>query len=281
MEVSIPSLSQDRPVYYTIHVSLSGHTSYIIKRRYSEFATFCDELEREIGERSPVPFPEKKWLGNNNEEFLKDRRRRLELYIRGILKLEEWRDSLAVTKFFEISKHMRSEARNGTKENNLQSASEWAKAIAEVRTMIQQIKENTMPGGGIPGAIQSSNMIVSAEERKLQVKARSKLQELEGSLIGDNKLGEGEYMRRRNIVQELSRSLAQIDGTRRSWLVNNITGDVVDSDGYNSSASTYSNGSTGKVRSFHVYTSVFGSKLTNMIEHIDLSAIWAKPQSAN
>lgn len=234
MEISIPSYSQGSPVHYTIHVSLPGHTSYIIKKRYSEFATFSQDIEHEIGERSPIQFPQKKWIGNNNEDFLKERRRRLELYLRGVLKLDEWRDSLAVSKFLETSKHIRAEARNRGSDINLQNATEWAKAVAEVRAMIHQIK-----GASVPGALLPSSA-VSAEERKLQVKARSKLQELEGSLVGDNKLGEGEYMRRRNIVQDLSKALVQIDGTRKTWIMNSIGGESTNTDGV---GNNYSNNS--------------------------------------
>lgn len=254
MEISIPSYSQGSPVHYTIHVSLPGHTSYIIKKRYSEFATFSQDIEHEIGERSPIQFPQKKWIGNNNEDFLKERRRRLELYLRGVLKLDEWRDSLAVSKFLETSKHIRAEARNRGSDINLQNATEWAKAVAEVRAMIHQIK-----GASVPGALLPSSA-VSAEERKLQVKARSKLQELEGSLVGDNKLGEGEYMRRRNIVQDLSKALVQIDGTRKTWIMNSIGGESTNTDGV---GNNYSNNSISSKRNSSLPSKLFGKNITS------------------
>lgn len=204
MEVSISSYSNTKPVFFAVHVSIQGHTSYVIRKRYSEFATFAEDIEKEMGEPTPVSLPEKKWIGNNNEDFLKERRRRLELFLRNLVKQEEWRESLALQKFLDLSKHLRSDSRS---KDNLQTASAWAKAVSEVRTMIQQIKETS----GSPSG--------TAEERRLHVKAKSKLQELEGSLIGDNSLGEGEYMRRRNIVQDLSRALYQTEGRRHSVMM--------------------------------------------------------------
>lgn len=199
MEISITSFSDTKPVYFNIHIAIEGHTSYILRKRYSDFVAFAEEIEREMGEKTPVPLPEKKWIGNTNAEFLKERRRRLELFLRNLIKQEEWRESLALQKFLETSKHMRRDSRS---RNNLESASEWARAVSEVRTMVQQIREANS----------------SADERKFQVKAKAKLQELEGSLFGDNSLGEGEYMRRRNIVQDLSRALNRAEETRANNL---------------------------------------------------------------
>lgn len=220
MEVSITGFSNTKPVYFVIHVALAGHNSYVLRKRYSEFATFSSEIEAEMGEPTPLSLPEKKWIGNTNEEFLKERRRRLELFLRQIIKQEEWREALALQKFLETASHMRSDSRM---KNNLQSATEWAKAVAEVRNMIQLIRESSGGASSIPGAISQGNG--TAEERKLYLKAKSKLQELENSLIGNNNLGEGEYMRRRNIYQDLARSLSQNEHARRNSIISSMTFD--------------------------------------------------------
>lgn len=230
MEISITGFSNTRPVYFVIHVSLAGHTSYVLRKRYSDFAAFAADVESEMGEPTPMSLPEKKWLGNTNEEFLKERRRRLELFLRQLIKQEEWREALALQKFLETAAHMRSDSRM---KNNLQSATEWAKAVSEVRTMIQHIREAAGTGTGaseIPGSF-SRGSAGTAEERKLHLKARSKLQELEGSLIGNNNLGEGEYMRRRNIYQDLARALAQTETARRNSIINGSSIDDITGDG--------------------------------------------------
>lgn len=216
MEISVPSFTQTKPVQFTIHVSLPNHTSYILKKRYSEFATFHSELLEEVGHDQTMlssVFPGKKWSlfgGNTNEEFLKERRRGLELFLRNVVKNEELRECLAVIRFLELSKHVREQGRSI--EATLQNASEWAKAVNVVRSKLQQLKSLKSSQSRDGEAVEDS-----VEERKLKVGIKSGLTELESSLVGNvGGMGQGEYMRRRNIVQDLSNTLNQIETSKKN-----------------------------------------------------------------
>jgi regulator of vacuolar morphogenesis len=190
MEVSITGYSDNSPTYYLIHVVIQDKIEYVVRRRYSDFDTFATELEQEMGEPAPVALPSKKWIGNRSKEFLDDRRRGLELFLRRLLKKEEWRESLALQKFLETSKH-NTKVRSSTKH---EPAAEWAKTTSEMRAMIQSARDSQ-----------------GVERRRLIIALKTKLRELESSLLGDKGLGEGEYMRRRNVILEFTRSLGKIE----------------------------------------------------------------------
>lgn len=215
MEISVTGYSDNTPTYFIIHVVIQERVAYVVRRRYSEFANFAVELEHEMGEPAPIALPSKKWLGTRNKEFLDERRRGLELFLRRLIKKEEWRESLALQKFLETAKH----SRQGDRSNmNYEPAAVWAKATSEVRTMIQNAREST----GVEG-------------RRLILNARARLRELESSLRDDKGLGEGEYTRRRNVVLDLSNALAKVESS-----TNNRFGNMSES------------ASTGGVNSSHM-----------------------------
>lgn len=204
MELSITGYSDTTPTYYVIHVIIEDRVAYVVRRRYSEFAQFAVELEQEMGEPAPIALPSKKWLGTRNKEFLDERRRGLEVFLRRLVKRDEWRDSLALQKFLETAKNSRQADKSLLK---YEPAAMWAKATSELRAMVQNARDAT-----------------GVESRRLMVNAKYKLGELESSLISDKGLGEGEYMRRRNVILDLSRALNKIENA-----ANNRFGDNPDS----------------------------------------------------
>ena len=229
MEISITGYTDTAPTLFSIHVTIQDRVAYVVQRRYSEFAKFATELEQEMGEPAPIALPSKKWLGTKSKEFLDERRRGLEIFLRRLLKREEWRDSLALQTFLETSKHNR---QNDRSLSSYEPAAVWAKATAEVRTMIQNARDSS----GVEG-------------RRLILNAKSRLRELESSLIEDKGLGEGEYTRRRNVVLELTRALNKVENMSSSRLgnipdslsntgrVGNVTSNLVGEKGLNGSAS--------------------------------------------
>lgn len=187
MSVSIPGYSESTPTYYTVQVSIERST-YNVMKRYSDFEEFHTSIEQEMGERAPVDLPPKKWIGNRGREFLEDRRRRLEIYLRSMAKREEWRDSLAFQQFVEVTKHMN---QNKTELNK----GEWTRKVTEAKDFIHRASQ---AGGG-------------ADERKYSVMAGAKIKELENHLVGNHGLGDGEYRRRKDLLHDLSRSLLNIN----------------------------------------------------------------------
>lgn len=189
MNISIPGYSETSPTKFNIQISINQIT-YNVSKRYSEFEAFNNTVEQEMNEKSPVELPAKKWVGNKNRDFLEDRRRKLEIYLRSMMKREEWRESLAFQQFLEVSKHIH----KGKTNNN---TGEWTKKVTETKEFIQRASQANGKGG--------------AEERKYVVMAGAKIKDLESHLVGNQQtLGDGEYRRRKDLVHELSRNLLNV-----------------------------------------------------------------------
>lgn len=186
ISISIPGYSESTPTYFTVQVSMERST-YNVRKRYSDFEAFHTSIEQEMGERAPVDLPPKKWIGNRGREFLEDRRRRLEIYLRSMTKREEWRDSLTFQQFLEVTKHMN---QNKTELNK----GEWTRRVTETKDFIHRASQAS---GG-------------ADERKYTVMAGAKIKELENHLVGNHSLGDGEYRRRKDLLHDLSRNLLNI-----------------------------------------------------------------------
>jgi regulator of vacuolar morphogenesis len=187
MNISIPGYSETSPIHYNIQVSFE-RTTFNVKKRYSDFVEFVVSIENEMGEKAPVDLPAKKWIGSKSREFLDDRRRGLELFLRAIVKRDEWRDSLALMSFLEISAHIKNETSQAAK-----ARGDWIKLTSEANSLVQQISKQTS----------------SAERRRLSVLANARIKDLERILSADNALGDGEYRRRRDIIQKLNQSLRE------------------------------------------------------------------------
>lgn len=186
MQVSVPGYTETSPTFFTIQICYDQET-YAIKKRYSEFVDLAAQLEEEMGEPAPTDLPAKKWIGNTNREFLDGRRKGLEAFLRSIVKRDEWRESLAFVRFIELSKHVKSESSKATR-----ARGEWVRGVAEARELMASVSKN------------AGN---SAEERRLCILAAGKLKDLESSLVEDSSLGDGEYRRRRDLLNELGRIL--------------------------------------------------------------------------
>jgi regulator of vacuolar morphogenesis len=188
MNVSVPTYDEGSPILYNVAVSID-RVSYSLKRRYNEFVDLSGELETEMGEPAPVELPGKKWLGRQNAEFLDERRRGLEAFLRAICKRSEWRDSLAMSKFLERSKHTQSEASKLARARN-----DWIKGINDVEDLLQR----------------ASSCNQSTVQRRLLSLAASRLASLEAVLTGDDSIGPGERDRRKNSLDAFSLRISQM-----------------------------------------------------------------------
>lgn len=200
MNISVPGYSESSPTYYTIEVSVE-RTTFTIQKRYSDFIQLCQVLENEMGEQPPASLPGKKWIGNKNREFLEERRHALQVFLRAIVKRDQWRESLALTDFLQISKHTK-------KSNELQFSAKgyWLNTISEAQDLLRQAARSD-----------------GAQLRKLQVMAQGKIKDLEKTLVYDStsgSIGEGELRRRRDALLELQKIHRQVtDGNTFSSLV--------------------------------------------------------------
>lgn len=103
VEISIPTTSVNSPpdsskpfTQYNITLRLPLR-SFVVQKRYSEFAALHDELVRTAGAAPPQPLPGKHWFKStlSSPELTEDRRRGLETYLRAIAESPDrrWRDT--------------------------------------------------------------------------------------------------------------------------------------------------------------------------------------------
>ncbi|KAI0424648.1 Phox homologous domain-containing protein [Xylaria sp. FL1042] len=111
-EISIPTTSLYTPpdgskpyTLYNITLRLPLRT-YVVQKRYSEFAALHGALATLVGVAPPAPLPAKSWFKStvNSPEMTEDRRRRLEAYLRAIAESPDrkWRDTPAWRTFLNL-----------------------------------------------------------------------------------------------------------------------------------------------------------------------------------
>lgn len=106
IEISIPTatLTDDYTIYnITIRLPLR---SLVVQKRYSEFASFHDELVQQVGAQPPVPLPKKSWFHNtnSNEKLREERRQGLEKYLQAINNTDDqrWRNTSVWRSFLNL-----------------------------------------------------------------------------------------------------------------------------------------------------------------------------------
>ncbi|KAI3320487.1 Phox-like protein [Xylariaceae sp. AK1471] len=111
-EITIPTTSLHTPTdkskpytLYNITLRLPLRT-YVVQKRYSEFATLHHALSAHVGAPPPAPLPAKSWFKStlNSPELTEDRRRGLEAYLRVIAESPDrrWRDTPAWRTFLSL-----------------------------------------------------------------------------------------------------------------------------------------------------------------------------------
>jgi regulator of vacuolar morphogenesis len=109
VEISIPTATiADAPSPYTLYnitIRLPLR-SFVVQKRYSEFASFHDSLVQQVGAQPPVPLPRKSWFSNtnSNETLREERRKGLERYLRAINESEDarWRNTSVWRAFLNL-----------------------------------------------------------------------------------------------------------------------------------------------------------------------------------
>ncbi|KAI8625648.1 Phox-like protein [Xylariaceae sp. FL1651] len=111
-EITIPTTSLHTPTdkskpytLYNITLRLPLRT-YVVQKRYSEFATLHHTLTALVGAAPPAPLPAKSWFKStlSSPELTEDRRRGLESYLRAIAESPDrrWRDTSAWRTFLSL-----------------------------------------------------------------------------------------------------------------------------------------------------------------------------------
>jgi len=76
--------SKNGHIYYTIKV-IGSKTNFYIRDRYSSMRDYWKNMVNEHDDAVPPNFPGKKWFGNTDEEFIKQRRIDLEHFFNSLL----------------------------------------------------------------------------------------------------------------------------------------------------------------------------------------------------
>ncbi|ODQ63957.1 Phox-like protein [Nadsonia fulvescens var. elongata DSM 6958] len=200
MDISIPTISETSPTQYCIEVNLKGKNStsesgstYVLRKRYSDFVGLVAALEKEIGAELPITLPAKKWIGKHDQAFLEERRRGLELFLRRLTKIDEFTTSDVLRSFLEISKHdmnVKTDPYKTDKNTTGKGAEDWASQLESVQSLLREARVSS-----------------GVEERKLRVTAQARLRLIDTMLsqYGPVDLGDGEYRRRKDIINDLVR----------------------------------------------------------------------------
>ncbi|KAI1120376.1 Phox homologous domain-containing protein [Nemania abortiva] len=111
-EITIPTTSLHTPAdrskpytLYNITLRLPLRT-YVVQKRYSEFAALHSTLGALVGAPPPAPLPAKSWFKStaSSPELTEDRRRALEAYLRAVAESPDrrWRDTPAWRSFLNL-----------------------------------------------------------------------------------------------------------------------------------------------------------------------------------
>ncbi|KAJ0114204.1 hypothetical protein J7T55_008040 [Diaporthe amygdali] len=249
VEISIPTTSVNSPpdskpfTQYNITLRLPLR-SFVVQKRYSEFAALHDELTKVAGAAPPQPLPAKHWIKSTltSPELTEDRRRGLETYLRAIAESPDrrWRDTQAWRHFLNLpstsggsaasSSGIGVEGRvpainlhgaNAAAANDLTTWTDLHREMKghlhEARLQLARRDAASDSGGPGHGSNQSSTAAVEAgaSAKRALVRAGSLLTALEGGLrsMGEEKrLGEGELRRRRDL---LAAARAERDGLEK------------------------------------------------------------------
>ncbi|KAI5465434.1 Phox homologous domain-containing protein [Mariannaea sp. PMI_226] len=220
-EIAIPSTSisdegSSKPfTLYNITLRLPLR-SFVVQKRYSDFAALNKILVEQVGAAPPEPLPGKHWLKStvNSLELTKDRQASLEKYLRAIAESPDrrWRDTSAWRTFLNLP--------SSSTANSAISAGGRVKSVAAGaadpgtwldlhRDLKQQLHEARQYLSRRDAAVDAGNSTSAAEAgaaaKKVLVKAGTLIATLADGLRRmqeASRLGEGELRRRRDLISQ-------------------------------------------------------------------------------
>lgn len=238
-EISIPTTSTssaDASKPYTLYnITLRlPLRSFVVQKRYSDFATLNQTLAHLVGAGPPSPLPGKSWFKStlSSPELTENRRIGLEKYLRAIAESPDrrWRDTPAWRAFLNLPASSSTNNSLATADGrapaiNLSAANAAAAADSTTwtdmhREMKQQLHEARLQlarrEAAAEGGKQSSAAVeAGAAAKRALVRAGNLLVALDGGLrtMADNRtILDGEVRRRRDL---LSAARAERDGLEK------------------------------------------------------------------
>ena len=226
VEISIPNTSTSNTskpyVRYNISLRLPLR-SFTVQKRYSEFLTLHSQLTSQAGAPPPATLPPKSWLrSSSNPEFIEERRKGLEAYLRTINEGEDgrWRNTSAWRSFLNLPSNTSSKSSLASTLHNMMAGSGSGTPITDPvvwldhhRDLKSQLHDARL---ALTRRDQASTPQAqhecSAQAKKCLVRAGTTITALEQGLKnlgqhswGSEKLGEGELRRRKDLISSAKR----------------------------------------------------------------------------
>jgi len=229
VEISIPTTSlsstSDSKPYTLYNITLRlPLSSFVVQKRYSDFAALHTTLTSLAGSPPPAPLPAKSWLRStvSSPELTEQRRAGLERYLRAVAESPDrsWRDTPAWRAFLNLpastagsaasASGVRPAALGGLRDANAAAAADpgtWLDLHREMKRALHDARlylarRDAAAEGGAGRSSAAAAEAGAAAKREL-VKAGSLLAALAEGLktLGEvGRLGEGELRRRRDLI---------------------------------------------------------------------------------
>ncbi|KKA18934.1 SNARE complex subunit (Vam7) [Rasamsonia emersonii CBS 393.64] len=226
VEISIPTATiADAPSPYTLYnitIRLPLR-SFVVQKRYSEFASFHDALVRQVGAQPPVALPGKSWFSNtnSNETLREERRKGLERYLRAINESEDprWRQTSVWRSFLNLPSQALSDSSAASKLHKsitepgapgggpitdpvlwLDCYREMKAHLHETRLHLTRRDQATTPQKQHESSAQAKSSLVKAGSMIGALEEGLKNLSDKSSGWGGSRLGEGEIRRRKDLI---------------------------------------------------------------------------------
>lgn len=174
---------------------------YTLTKRYSDFVALVTQLEDEVGRTVEVALPPKSWFKSKNVEFLDDRRRGLEVFLRRLVKIPHFYSSAALLEFLQLQKV--GPSKGGAGGSGVTTAVSWDDQVASITQMLKTARSNVIAGTA-----------ERYENQKLVLTAQTRFAQLEKSLSEPHSMGEktsdSEHRRKRTQLMDLQKLLKQV-----------------------------------------------------------------------
>lgn len=222
IEIGIPSTSvsdegSSKPyTLYNITMRLPLR-SYVVQKRYSDFAALNKTLVDEVGAAPPEPLPGKHWLKSTvgSPELTRDRQAGLETYLRAIAESPDrrWRDTSAWRAFMNLPSSSSTAnsalSAGGRAKNAASGAADPGTWLDVHRDLKQNLHEARQHLSRRDAAVDLGNSGSAAEAgaaaKRVLIKAGTLIATLADGLRRmqeASRLGEGELRRRRDMLAQ-------------------------------------------------------------------------------
>ncbi|KAL5612704.1 hypothetical protein BROUX41_004207 [Berkeleyomyces rouxiae] len=217
-EISIPSTIVASPkskpyTLYNITLRLPLR-SFVVQKRYSDFAALHAALTAAVGAAPPNPLPGKSWIKStvSSPELTETRRAALEAYLRAVAESPDrrWRDTSAWRSFLNLpsnsapSSSVSAGGLINTAGVGAQDPSTWLDMHREMKMLLQEARNCLSRRDAAVDANNTSRTVeAGTAAKKALTKANSLILSLsEGlrSIQERGRLGDGELRRRRDLL---------------------------------------------------------------------------------